>query len=152
MTISNISIHYDQLQPTDKGVVDRIDSTVRQQFAQWEAETLAKGGTPHKPNEETLSALKEVSATMVLMATGAATKASIYLSSLNAGDGKSTTMNKALPEIAKHYPDAGILVCLSTIEEVLRFANEVREGVRIYGSASEDVIVDDDPPDRPPSS
>lgn len=49
MTISNISTQYDQLQRTDKGVVDRIDSTVRQQFAQWEAETLAKGGTPHNP-------------------------------------------------------------------------------------------------------
>jgi hypothetical protein len=53
-------------------------------------------------------------------------------------------MNKALPEIAEHYPDAGILVCLSTIEEVLRFANEVQGGVRIYGSASEQVIVGDE--------
>ena len=75
MTIFNNSSQYDQLQPKDKVVVDVIDYEVRQQFAQWEAQTLAEGGTPHKPNEETLRALKEVSATMVLMATGVATKA-----------------------------------------------------------------------------
>ena len=117
--------------PKSEKVIEACANAVAKQFINYATTSEILGVPAHKPSNENLEALREIIETMVAMAEGTADANTIYLSSLNAGDGKSTTMAKSLPIIAEEYPEAGILICVSSLAEIASFLSEYKVGVRV---------------------
>lgn len=107
---------------TTYGFSDLADATTTSLF-----EDLTRWGGPLSPGvEEALRCLVE---TMVAMAEGAA-RPSFYLSSLDPGVGKTTTLTHFVRALLRsaQYEDVAVLVGLSRLDEIRRLVEEIGLG------------------------